>query len=417
MNREAHRTTHLMALPLILLSALLCVLTPLQASAQVSWTRLGGDTAYDTMELVVKNSYPSTAKTVIVATGDGYWDALSAAGLAGCYDAPVVTTPTGSLKAQAKRTIQRLNPDRIYVMGGKAAISDSTYKAIQAAAPKAQLTRVAGSNAPATARDAYAKGSGWSDTCIVATVNGYWDALSISSYSFASKAPIFLTEGNNKLSKETVSTIKSHFKNTVIVGGTAVVSKDVESQLSGQKVTRLAGANAIATSAKIAEWGIKSGGMSAKHVTVATSDGYWDALAGASLAGRSKSVIALVSDGNRNAASTAWKHRGSSFESGYILGGKAAVSAKTESYLKGLDGSGSSSTTQPSQPSESYSGTSEPKPTAGGTTYVLNTGTRKFHKLGCREVKKISASNKVQNTYKRQDIIACGYSACKVCNP
>ena len=51
-----------------------------------------------------------------------------------------------------------------------------------------------------------------------------------------------------------------------------------------------------------------------------------------------------------------------------------------------------------------------------GTVYVLNTSTKKFHYESCRYVKKITAEN-LDYASNRNELIAHGYDACKVCNP
>ena len=51
------------------------------------------------------------------------------------------------------------------------------------------------------------------------------------------------------------------------------------------------------------------------------------------------------------------------------------------------------------------------------STYVLNTNTKKFHRPGCAEIKKMKDSNKKTYTGSRKDVIAKGYSPCKKCNP
>lgn len=53
----------------------------------------------------------------------------------------------------------------------------------------------------------------------------------------------------------------------------------------------------------------------------------------------------------------------------------------------------------------------------GKQTYVLSTGTKKFHLPDCTFAKKIKAKNKQKYTGSRDELIAQGYEPCKVCNP
>lgn len=56
-------------------------------------------------------------------------------------------------------------------------------------------------------------------------------------------------------------------------------------------------------------------------------------------------------------------------------------------------------------------------PTEPQVTYVLNTGTMKFHRPNCSSVEDIKESNKVPFTGTRDEAIARGYKACGRCHP
>lgn len=49
--------------------------------------------------------------------------------------------------------------------------------------------------------------------------------------------------------------------------------------------------------------------------------------------------------------------------------------------------------------------------------YVLNINTKKFHHTGCRSVKQMKESNKLELSSTRDEVIAQGYSPCGNCNP
>lgn len=121
----------------------------------------------------------------------------------------------------------------------------------------------------------------------------------------------------------------------VIVGGKAAVSGSVEGQLKGagvSSVVRLSGKTALDTSAEIAKWEIKQG-MGVSHLTLATSNGYWDALTGAAVCGKLNSVLVLVSSGGDTRAFKAVYDK-NKVTHGHILGGNAAVPASVERYVK-----------------------------------------------------------------------------------
>lgn len=50
-------------------------------------------------------------------------------------------------------------------------------------------------------------------------------------------------------------------------------------------------------------------------------------------------------------------------------------------------------------------------------TYVLNTNTGKFHRVNCRDVKKIAKEHRIDSDKTKDEIIALGYQACKHCKP
>jgi len=102
--------------------------------------------------------------------------------------------------------------------------------------------------------------------------------------------------------------------------------------VSSGSITRLAGANSIATSRDIAKWEL-SQGMTTAHLTVATGDGYWDALAGAPLAGKEKSVLVLTLPNRYEAIDAVYDPLKTTIDSGHVLGGTAAVPTKTIDYL------------------------------------------------------------------------------------
>ena len=308
--------------------------------ARPEWTRYAGKTAIDTGKAVVEAEGVFKAGrggTVVLATSGGYWDALAAAGLAGRLDAPVLITPTGSLAPQTREEIVRLKPRHVVIVGGRAAVSAAVESQVRALVP--DTTRVSGKAAPDTAVEIYRRGSGWGKTAVVATSNGYWDALSIAPYAFAKAAPIFLTTYSSAASGRTlpasaVSAIRSGgFTRVVIVGGRAAVPASVEAQLRGAgvgTVTRLSGATAIDTSGAIGRWEV-SEGMGVAHMAVATGGGYWDALTGAAVCGKQNSVLVLVNEGSYQAFDAVYS-RGK-VRHGHVLGGRAAVSDATWRYV------------------------------------------------------------------------------------
>ena len=54
---------------------------------------------------------------------------------------------------------------------------------------------------------------------------------------------------------------------------------------------------------------------------------------------------------------------------------------------------------------------------AGEATYIINKGTRKFHRPDCSSVKNMKAQNKREYTGSREELISEGYDPCDRCQP
>ena len=303
--------------------------------SSVSISRLYGSDRYSTMSSIIQKGFAaSSANTVIVATGENYPDALAASGLAGMYQAPIVLTSQASLTAEAKSEIARIGAKKAIIVGSEVAVSASVESSLSAmgVSPK----RLAGTTRIETALEIYKAGSGWSKTAIVASGSGFADALSISSYAYAKKMPIFLTDANKVLTKEVAAAIKAGgFTKIIIVGDDAVVSKQVETQLKGYSITRLGGSDRYDTSFKIAQYLVQNG-MSANNMAVATGVNFPDALAGAALCGKNAAPILLVADndGAKKHPTLLISANKQSIKQVYILGSDKVVSASLAVYLQ-----------------------------------------------------------------------------------
>ena len=69
---------------------------------------------------------------MLIATGALFPDGLSASGVAGDLNAPVLLVKPDSLPSSVANELVRLDPSQIRILGGSAAISDSVEAAIEA---------------------------------------------------------------------------------------------------------------------------------------------------------------------------------------------------------------------------------------------------------------------------------------------
>lgn len=291
--------------------------------------RYAGATALDTMALVSDEF--GRCDTVVVATMDGYWDALTASSLAGLHHCPIILTESSNLSWQASQAILKLGASKVFIAGGPAAVSDGVKKDIEKLEGVESVDRLAGDIAINTALKIYEEGKGsWGKTAVVATSATFQDALSVSPYAYANNAPIFLANASTTtLDPQVLSAIKEGgFERIIIVGGKAAVSDEVEKQLKGIECKRLDGPTAYETSGAIASWCV-SEGMSAAYAGIATGSAYYDALAGSSLCGLNNSVLVLADDAYRTNVSGFIASNKASARQLNVFGGTAAVSEAT----------------------------------------------------------------------------------------
>ena len=298
-------------------------------------TRLGGSNRYVTAALEALAAYDS-ADTVVLATGQGYADALTASALAGALDAPVLLTKASALHEAAAEAIERLGAGEVVVVGGASAVSAAVVEELESMGLAVQ--RLAGANRYATAEAIYAYGltagedggSAWGDTVILATGANYADALSASSLAYAGRFPILLVRASGGLTEASRAYLSASGGSALILGGTSAVPESVATWLSGElgsgSVERLAGDNRYATSAAIAEWAVANDRLDWDGAALATGRDFPDALAGAAVAGASGSVMLLVADSdNGRTALELLAGASGAVSSAYVLGGTSAV--------------------------------------------------------------------------------------------
>lgn len=92
--------------------------------------RLAGSDRYATSAAISADTFDS-AKTVYIANGITFPDALSGAPVAASVDAPILLARADSLSQTVCDEINRLQPTKIVALGGTAAVSDSVLAAAQ----------------------------------------------------------------------------------------------------------------------------------------------------------------------------------------------------------------------------------------------------------------------------------------------
>ncbi len=229
------------------------------------------------------------------------------------------------------------------IVGGSAAVSGDVEAQVRDLECVSGVERIFGSTRIETANEVYKAGiDSWSATAIVAKGENFADALSIASYAYASKSPIFLTWGGT-LSDATANAIKSGgFANVVVTGGTGGDGgiQDASIEALGIDWIRLAGETRLETSMTIANWAMgKSNStvqpavmLSCDGIGIAHSGNFPDALGAAALLGQNRSVLLLADDSDTGLANvkTMVSQNKDIVSKGYIFGGTSAVAQAVE---------------------------------------------------------------------------------------
>lgn len=307
---------------------------PVKQFEQVT-QRVAGETAMDTMSKVIDQSF-NKARTVVLASKDGYWDALSASALAGTLKAPVLLSGRDALPQETLDQLLRLGTKRVYLVGGRSVMSNAVLDQLRSLG--ISTVTVAGQQAQDTA-NMVARKLPSSEVCFIATSWGYQDALSASSFAYAKRAPMFLTNSAGTLDRTTLACIRSkNFKRVVLIGGESVLSPEIVQQLNKvgiKDIQRIAGDTAYDTSALFAQWALNHG-MKANNMAIATGYGYEDALVGAALCGKKDSIMVLADDSNTSAVDLIVDAQKNKISNYYILGGESVVGNRVNEGLQNV---------------------------------------------------------------------------------
>jgi stage II sporulation protein D len=295
-------------------------------------TRLAGNNRYETSVAISQNGWKESSDVVVLGRGDLSVDALTGSVLAKKYNAPLLLTKSDELPSVVEDEINRLQPEKIYILGGPAAISETVVNQLSTKGYLSDVERISGDNRYETSI-AVAEEVGNSNQVIVTTGDDTSpDALSIAPYAASKQIPILLTN-SKKLSEATsahITTVQPVA--ATIIGGENAVSSMVEDKLnSTSTVKRVAGSNRYETSVKIAE----TFAFENKSVFFANGDVFIDALPGSPYAAAMGAPVILTKQSSLSYEAEQYVETSMSREY-YFLGGEAAISKPVEETVSKL---------------------------------------------------------------------------------
>jgi putative cell wall-binding protein/alpha-tubulin suppressor-like RCC1 family protein len=327
------------------------------AAAVGSWgfVRVQGADRYATAAAIARTAFPSTASSVVVASGVSFPDALASSYLAGVLDGPILLTDPLELPSVTSAELIALGATQVYVVGGTSAVSaqvEAQIGALTVAGVHPKVSRLSGATRYATAQ-AIAEfptsgGVGIVDgarTAFLASGTVLPDALAASPVADAAGLPIMLTDPATLSPQVAASITDDHVQHVVILGGTSAVGAAVESAVRtlGVSTQRVAGADRTLTAAAVAAWAIGHAGFATTGVALARGDqagGGVDALSLSVLAAHRRDPLLLTASPTDPGPGTAgwFADNGSMLTGGVAAGGPSALADRTLSGLAGVAG-------------------------------------------------------------------------------
>ena len=255
--------------------------------------RFDGADRYATAAAISARTFPAGVPVVYVATGRNFPDAL-AGGPAAARDHGPVLLVNGGIPAVTGAELQRLQPQRIVVLGGTSAISQAVQSQLGGYAPGG-VTRLSGADRFATAaaisRATFAPGV---PVAYVTTGLAFPDALAGGPAAGLEGGPIALVTPTAVPAATASELDRLNPQRIVILGGPEAVSVQVANSLQQYTPTgivRRSGADRYATAVAVSQGSFPGG---ARHVFVATGLNFPDGLAGGPAAALRGGPLLLV---------------------------------------------------------------------------------------------------------------------------
>ena len=263
-------------------------------------TRFAGAGRFDTAKTISAESGHKYSKTVVLAYGLNYADALAGVPLAASLNAPILLTNTDSIPEETLGEIKRLGATDVKILGGTGAISENVESTLNKKGIKTE--RIAGQSRFETATKIAAKlNKNPTEVFFVYGMN-YADALSVSTVAAVKKAPVIYLKTDGELDEQTaayLNSIKGKVKNAYVIGGKGVISDNMMKKAGSalglkfnKTITRVAGENRYSTCVAVNNK-FKSV-LTGKSICIATGTNFPDALAGGVFAAMNKAPLFLA---------------------------------------------------------------------------------------------------------------------------
>ncbi|MBV4425502.1 cell wall-binding repeat-containing protein [Clostridium tyrobutyricum] len=305
-------------------------------------SRLGGADRYETSAKISQNGWANGSDYVVLASGEGYADALCAAPVAKKYNAPILLTTSKTLNSTIKSEITRLKAKNIIEIGGTASISSNIENQLENEM-SLKVTRLGGIDRYETSANVARELGDVSDIVLTSGL-GYADALSIAPIAASKGYPILLTPKNSVTNsvKSYINSHKSDSTKVYVIGGSGVIPESILSSVPNPM--RIFGQNRYETNVSVMEF-FKTE-LKFQNVYIAKGDGpngneFADALSASELAARTSSPVVLTNNTLNNYTKEFIKSNLTKDTSVVSIGGQASVpdslAAAIQNVINGTD--------------------------------------------------------------------------------
>lgn len=280
--------------------------------------RIWGNDRYATAIEVSKNGWTNGSEYAVLANGENFPDALSAAPLAKKYNAPILLNPGATLDIRVENELKRLGVKQVFIIGGSAVVPDTVKNKLEKLNIK--TTRLWGQDRYETSIK-IAEQLGFNGQVAVANGENFPDALSISPIAAQKSMPVILTPSNT-LPNVVAKYIKDNkISKSYIIGENDVVNDKIASSFPNSE--RIWGSNKYDTN--IAVLKRFENELNFNKIYIANGENFPDALAGSAIAAKDSTCVLLLSDHVGQATKDFMRSNITSNSNINILGGNAVM--------------------------------------------------------------------------------------------
>lgn len=311
--------------------------------------RISGADRYVVSITMAKNAFGAAFPGVtdlVVASGEdaAQADMLSASGLAGTFNAPMLIVQPTSLRTDIRNTIAAMPAGvKVHIVGGTASVSTAVQTAIDNLPNTGTVDRIAGADRYLTAAAVASRmktelGSAMPTTTVLVNGNlsaSVFDALTASPISWKNRFPVLLVTNTGVPAATSNALTNLGLTNRYIIGGTVAVPESVRTSLGIPTGNRIAGADRYSTAAAAASRAQAEGWLTNSYFGFASATP--DAATGGAFMGkRGGSLLYVTSASVPSGTSNFLNANKAGVIGGHVLGGTTAVPESVRLQLLGF---------------------------------------------------------------------------------